>query len=176
MKLTDNPSRSFASLVAVLAASLIWSGCETTTPIESRKEPGQTEVIKRIFVISSLAGVKEELAAAAELQFTARLRKLGIEHKYVSVSPLGTTQDHRVLYADITQFKPDGILVLSGGRGVVTPGGTILSVNVNALLHDPSQMVIRWHGLVRNASPDMAGMAQAVIGKLQEDGLLRPGP
>lgn len=163
-------------IVGMLAVLLMCAGCATVTPIESKKEPGHTEPIKKLFVVSSLATVKDSIAVAAEMQVTARLRALGVAHKFVTMNSLSTTQDQLQLFEDVSQYRPDGVLILGGGGGVRSPGGTILSVNVNATLRDGSDKVTLWRAAIKDAQPDMKGMAEALVRKLQEDGIIRPGP
>lgn len=174
MKIPSLKSSIHHTLITALL--LLGIGCATPPAIESRKEPGRTDVIARLFVVSNLAAVKEEMAATAEIHLTAQLRAAGIPYKYVTVSPLNTTQDQLQLFEDVSQYRPDGLLVIKAAGGVRNPGGTILSINVDAVMYDKSQNVIIWHGMMKNVSPEMKTMAVTLVQRLQEDGLLVAKP
>jgi len=171
--------------VATVCFAVYFAGCASTeTTVVSKSEGGgRVATGQRILVVSQLASLDESWSGAFEKAIVSELRKAGSPAQVQSRNPLALQID-KVRYADqIAEFKPDLVLVIEPGDGMVDDRGRSFKRTFEAGVFrhyaERGRRDLSWRGKVVLEpagafvmADDMPALARDLVARLTADGVL----
>ncbi|MEI6563089.1 MAG: hypothetical protein WCO42_02140 [bacterium] len=170
--------------MAAVCLTGLMAGCATTgTTVVSKTEGGRVAEGQRLLVVSQLASLDEAWAGAFAKAIVSELRKVGSPAQIQSRSPLALQSD-KVRYADqIAEFKPDLVLVIEPGDGMVDARGRSFKRTFEAGVFrnyaERGRRDLSWRGKIVLepagafvTADDMPALARDLVARMMADGVL----
>ncbi|MEI6787181.1 MAG: hypothetical protein WCL49_01760 [bacterium] len=170
--------------MAVVCLTGLMAGCASTgTTVVSKAEGGRVADGQRLLVVSQLASLDEAWAGVFAKAIVSELRKVGSPAQVQSRNPLALQSD-KIRYANqIAEFKPDLVLVIEPGDGMVDARGRSFKRTFEAGVFrnytDRGHRDLSWRGKIVLepagafvTADDMPALARDLVARLMADGVL----